>query len=107
MKALRFNEGKLKWGLIHWPSLDPFVRVMMFGASKYAPENWKKGLDRTEILESAQRHLIALFNGEENDPESGLSHAGHVMCNMMFYIFHHVLKLTIKKEKMDAEQTKG
>ena len=66
----------------------------MFGAKKYAPENWKKGLDRTEILESAQRHLIALFDGEENDSESGLSHAGHILCNMMFYVYHHVLKLT-------------
>jgi len=86
-KALRYNEGKLKWGLVHWPSLSPLVSVLMFGAEKYAPENWKKGLDRREILESTQRHLIALFEGEENDPESKLSHAGHVMCNMMFYIF--------------------
>jgi len=99
MKADRYNEGKTKWGLIHWPSIEPLAKVLMFGANKYAPENWKKGLNRTEILESAQRHLIALFNGEENDKESGLSHAGHIMCNMMFYTFHHVLKLTKNEEK--------
>lgn len=75
---------------------------MMFGAEKYSADNWKIGLDRTEILESAQRHLIALFNGEENDPESGLSHAGHIMCNMMFYVFHHVLKLST-----NAKRTEG
>lgn len=86
-KALRYNKGKPKWGLVEWSSLVPLVEVLMFGAEKYAPNNWKKGLDRTEILESAQRHLIALFNGEETDEESKLSHAGHVMCNMMFYIF--------------------
>jgi len=90
-KALRFNKGKLQWGLVHWESLKPLVQVLMFGANKYAPHNWKKGLDRTELLESAQRHLIALFNGEEIDEESKLPHAGHVMCNMMFYIFHFVL----------------
>lgn len=87
MKADRFNEGKLKWGLVHWPSIEPLVSVLMFGAEKYAPNNWKKGLDLEEILESAQRHLISLFNGEENDSESKLSHAGHIMCNMMFYIY--------------------
>ena len=87
MSADRYNKGKPKWGLVHWPSLEPMVRVLMFGVEKYAKDNWKKGLDRVEILESAQRHLIALFNGEEDDSESKVSHAGHVMCNMMFYIF--------------------
>ncbi|MGK2861889.1 MAG: dATP/dGTP diphosphohydrolase domain-containing protein [Chitinophagaceae bacterium] len=87
MKADRYNQGKLKWGLVHWPSIEPLVSVLMFGAEKYAPDNWKKGLDRKEILESAMRHMVALFNGEEYDKESKLSHAGHVMCNMMFYIF--------------------
>jgi len=50
--------------------------------------NWKKKMNTSEILESSMRHLTALFDGEENDKESKLSHAGHVMCNMMFYIYH-------------------
>lgn len=87
-KALRFNEGKLKWSLVHWKSIEPLVRVLMFGAKKYAPNNWQKPMDRQEILESAMRHLTAMMSGETRDPESGLSHAGHVMCNMMFWVFH-------------------
>lgn len=87
MKALRYNKGKARWTLVHFPSLLPLVRVLMFGADKYAEDNWKLGLDKREILDSAMRHLVALIDGEENDPESKLSHAGHVMCNMMFYIF--------------------
>lgn len=100
MKADRYNKGKLKWGLVHWPSLEPLVSVLMFGVEKYAKDNWKKGLNREETLESAQRHLIALFNGEEYDKESKLSHAGHVMCNMMFYIF-------ATQKESDVKQTKG
>jgi hypothetical protein len=84
-QALRHNEGKLKWGLVHFKSLHPLVRVLEFGASKYAPHNWKKGLNKVEILESMQRHLAALIDGEEFDPESGLPHIGHIQCNAMFY----------------------
>ena len=42
-KSLRFNEGKLKWSYVHYPSIEPLVTVLMFGAKKYAPNNWKIG----------------------------------------------------------------
>lgn len=84
-EALRFNQGKPKWSLVDFKSMEPMIRVLEFGAQKYAPENWKKGLDTTEILESMMRHLAALMDGEETDPESGVSHMGHIQCNAMFY----------------------
>jgi hypothetical protein len=75
-KGQRFNEGKLKWSLVHFKSLEPMVRVLMFGAKKYSPNQWKKGLNKTEILESMQRHLAALMDGEEVDIESGKAISG-------------------------------
>ena len=84
-KALRYNSDKLKWSLVHFKSLEPLVRVLEFGAKKYAPENWKKGLDKKEILESMMRHLAALMDGESCDSESGIHHMGHIQCNAMFY----------------------
>ncbi len=89
--ALRYNEGKAQWSLVHFKSLLPMVKVMEFGAKKYAPDNWKKGMDRRRLLESAQRHLAALMDGEDIDPETGLSHMGHVMCNAMFFNYHFVI----------------
>lgn len=97
-KALRFNTGKLKWSLIHYQSLTPLVRVLEFGALKYAPDNWKKGLDKKEILESLQRHLAALMDGEEIDPESGLPHIGHIQCNAMFYAYFNNREILIANE---------
>lgn len=88
-KAERFNTGKLRWGLVWWPALEVMLLVLEFGAIKYAPDNWRKGLHREEILESIQRHLIALLQGQEEDPESKISHVGHIMCNCMFYLYHH------------------
>lgn len=87
-KGDRFNEGKPKWSLVHYESLVPMIRVLEFGAKKYTPENWKKGLDLKEVLESMQRHLAALMDGEEFDSESGISHMGHIQCNAMFYNYH-------------------
>lgn len=87
MKALRYNEGKPKWSLIHWASLIPLVRVMEYGSSKYAKDNWKLGLKQDEILESLSRHLFALMDGESNDKESGIHHIGHILANAMMYSF--------------------
>ena len=87
-KSQRFNEGKPKWSYVHFKSLEPMVRVLEYGAQKYAPDNWKIGLDLDEILESLSRHLFALMDGEEFDKESGLPHIGHLMCNSMFYNYH-------------------
>lgn len=87
-KALRYNEGKPKWSLVHYESIVPMIRVLEFGALKYAPDNWKKSMDLKEILNSIQRHLAKLMDGEENDPESGISHMGHIQCNAMFYNYH-------------------
>lgn len=86
-QALRYNDDKLKWSYVHFGSLEPMVRVLMFGATKYEPFNWQRGLKKDEILESMQRHLAKLIDGEQNDPESGLSHIGHIMCNAMFWSY--------------------
>ena len=91
-QALRYNEGKPQWSLVHFKSLEPMVRVLEFGALKYAPRNWQKKMDPMKILESMQRHLAALFDGEEVDSESGISHMGHIQANAMFYNYHKELK---------------
>jgi hypothetical protein len=91
MKGLRFNEGKLKWSLVSWKALEPMVKVLMFGSNKYAPNNWKKGLDEKEILESMMRHLTSLMDGEVRDKESGLLHIGHIFANAMFWSYFHLL----------------
>lgn len=90
MKGSRYNNGKLKWSYVYWPAIEPMVRVLMFGAQKYAPDNWKKGLPMTEIMESCLRHIFAFLQGEDRDPESGEHHLGHAMCNIMFALYMYM-----------------
>lgn len=91
-EALRYNSDKRKWALVDFDSLEDMVKVLEFGAKKYAEHNWKKGLKTHEIFESMMRHMVAYMNGEDNDSESGLPHTGHIMCNAMFLSYMHKYK---------------
>lgn len=103
-KALRFNENKPKWSLIHYKSLEPMIRVLEFGEKKYGAFNWQKpGLEPKEILESLQRHLASLMDGQDLDKETKLHHIGHIMSNAMMYSYHNVInnpKSQFSKEKV-------
>tara|TARA_R110000796_G_scaffold59672_1_gene137694 strand:- start:36492 stop:36833 length:342 start_codon:yes stop_codon:yes gene_type:complete len=87
--AERKNDGKMAWELVDFESLEPMVEVLMFGAYKYAPNNWKKGQPTSEILGSVFRHLVAYQAGETVDPESGKDHLGHALCNLMFLTYNN------------------
>ena len=96
-QADRANEGKLQWSLVDFESFEPMVRVLEFGAKKYSRDNWKKGLPVRSIIESLLRHTFAFLRGEDNDPESGISHIGHMMCNLMFLSY----VMRTKREQFD------
>ena len=106
MEGDRFNKGKLKWSLVSFKSLEPMVRVLMFGIEKYDSHNWKKGLKYTEICESLQRHLNAFLEGEDDDKESKLSHVGHILCNAMFLSYMHLFKKDMDDRFIDENINK-
>ena len=101
----RFNQGKLKWSLVDFESLEDMVEVLEYGAKKYSAHNWKRGLKTTEVCESLMRHLFAYLNGEDNDPESGCSHVGHIQCNAMFlaYMMNHRPDLDDRFKGLEAD----
>lgn len=80
------DAGKLPVGLISTTALRKLAAVLQFGAQKYAAHNWRKGIEWQRTIDAALRHLMAYNNGEDIDPESGLSHAAHAMCNLMFLL---------------------
>jgi hypothetical protein len=68
---------------------EAFTRVAEFGAIKYAPWNWSKGLPRVQILCSLLRHAFAYLRGEERDADSGLLHTDHILWNAVVLV-HNV-----------------
>lgn len=93
-KAVRFNEGKVRYDLIPPEFIKEVASVFTFGANKYKPNNWKGFTpeQQEEIKGSLLRHIYAYLEGEENDPESGLSHLAHAGCNLAFMIYFKHLK---------------
>lgn len=68
---------------------DAYVRVAEFGARKYQPWNWSKGLNRIQILSSLLRHTFAYLRGEDRDSDSGLLHTDHIVWNAVTLV-HNV-----------------
>jgi len=64
----------------HWRDA---ARVFEYGKKKYAAWNWAKGMAWSIPLACAARHALAILEGEETDPESGLPHIGHYMANLV------------------------
>ena len=84
--ALKFDQDKLPLNLLSTEALNQTAAVLKFGAQKYAEHNWRKGFTWSRPLAAAMRHLTAFNDGEDKDPESGLSHLAHAACCIMFLL---------------------
>lgn len=83
-EGLRFNQGKTRHDLAPAWAQEQYCKVLTKGAEKYAPRNWEKGMAWSKVLASMKRHIAAFERGEDHDPETGLLHMAHVMCNAAF-----------------------
>lgn len=84
--GLKFDEGKAPMSLLSTEALHQIAMVLEFGRKKYAAHNWRKGFDWSRPLSAAMRHITAFNDGEDKDPESGLSHLAHASACLMFLL---------------------
>ena len=83
-KGLRYNAGKQRYDLLPQHAISGMVDVLTYGAQKYEPRNWEKGMAWSNVTASLKRHLAAFEMGEDYDQETGLLHTSHIMCNAAF-----------------------
>lgn len=76
--------------------------VFDFGAGKYAPWNWAKGMAWSIPLACIKRHAVKIIEGETNDEESGLDHRGHIGCNIVM-LMHYVHNFREGDDRPSAE----
>lgn len=86
--AGRADKGKLRYDLLPPHVIQQLVAVLTGGAEKYGDSNWRTdgGMAWTRCYGSLMRHIQAWYMGEEKDPESGLSHLAHALCNLVFLL---------------------
>lgn len=80
--AARFNDAKPDFSLIPLCTMVDEAKVWEYGRRKYAAWNWAKGMPWSVPFACLMRHMAAWQRGEEADPESGLPHLAHAMCNL-------------------------
>ncbi len=84
--GIKHDTAKDPWHLLPTDALRGVVRVLAFGASKYTARNWEQGIAYSRLYSALLRHLTAWYEGEDKDPETGLSHMAHVVCCGLFLL---------------------
>ena len=85
MEGVKYDGEKPRWCLVPLDALEDMVKVLTFGAKKYADDNWKKVPDaENRYMSALLRHITAYQRGEATDQESGLSHIAHAQCCLLF-----------------------
>mgnify|MGYP001183686380 CR=1 FL=1 len=86
-RPARPAEAKDPWRLLPMEAMHDVLGVLLLGATKYGPEDWRTRPDIfNESWEAAMRHLQRIRLGEVLDAESGLHHAAHLVCRGLFML---------------------
>ena len=84
-EGIKYDSTKPKMNLLPPKAILEVAKVLTFGAEKYDAENWRKLDDlQNRYTAGALRHIFAHMDGEQLDPETGLSHMAHALCCLLF-----------------------
>lgn len=90
MAGVKLDKDKPLLSLLPWKAVSEIAKVLSYGAQKYSANNWRKGFTYSRVSSALYRHMVAWEDGEDNDPETGLSHLAHAGCNVLF-LLHFIL----------------
>ena len=106
----KFDLGKLDWGIIPPESLEPAIRVFMFGEKKYGRNNWltpnERGeyLTRLRITNAMKRHQAEIDKGNLVDDESGEFHSAHLACGALMQSYMEEKRLWVPVDVKKNEE---
>lgn len=83
-EGVKYDQGKPRLDLIPSEALIELGKVLEYGCRKYSVGNWAKGIAYSRLIAATMRHIAQFNSGEDLDPESGLSHISHALCNLVF-----------------------
>lgn len=96
LEGRKDDTGKARIELIAPELIFALAQVLTFGAMKYAPRNWEKGMSWGRVFGALMRHLWAWWGGKgpttksflfgDLDDETEFSHLWHAACCIMFLL---------------------
>lgn len=78
----KHDTGKPDLSLVPLVAIEQIAKALMYGEKKYGRYNYLKGFDSNRLIAASLRHVTAWNSGEDNDPESGLSHLAHALAGL-------------------------
>ncbi len=86
------DGGKAPWHLFMWDAGLEVVRVLAFGATKYTPRNWERGIAYSRLHAAANRHLNDEWwqRGVNVDAESRCRTLGHAACCVLMLLAYEL-----------------
>lgn len=81
-QGINRDDGKLRVDLVVPSAIKAIAEVLGKAAEsgKYEQNNWRKGIAYSRIYANIIRHLLAWYEGQDLDTESGLHHLKHALC---------------------------
>jgi len=101
-EGAKFDANKERFDLLPSYPLWELVRIYTYGAQKYDPENWRKGMPWGKLFSACLRHLYKWWMGEDCDKESGLHHLAHAAFQCFALMEYQRLKVG-KDDRMDKD----
>lgn len=85
--AATYDDGKPPLANLPPEGMRAVARVQAYGHRKYGDfNNYRKGLEISRNASCAMRHIMAVMDGEDIDPESGEHHFAHAATRLMFVL---------------------
>jgi len=90
--AQKESNGKSRWSLLPFDSLEEVVKVYEYGAEKYDDHNWMKGRKFSDYISAMMRHTISFIRGEDRDKDSNCHHLACVVfyCLALITFTYHI-----------------
>lgn len=85
--GVKRDAGKPDWSLFPLKAMEGTIRVMEFGAAKYARFGWQH-VEPHRYYAALMRHLADYVDGLEADAETGMHNLWHAGCCMVFLLWH-------------------
>lgn len=86
------DTGKLPYDLLPSDAIEEVLEVLKYGAAKYEPRNWEKGMAWSRPFAALMRHMWAWWRREPCDIETGITHLAHAGCCLLFLLSYELRK---------------